>query len=413
MTTIFAKYHYQYGGLVVFSLIFVLLHPFLGFCMALITLFSRGDKLSNKSKNLLFAVLAFFLALVAFTQVSPEGDITRTYGGIMFRADSDWREFLKLSIAEDKYILFSVLNNIIYTLTGRVEFVSLVWIFVLYYFSCKAIENIISYYKLGACKRTLFVAVFAFIFCFVIFTQVTEIMKQAVAAALFLYANSLWLIGKKKKTYIIAGLSLMIHATAWFYIPLFFVNKLKMKFLVILAIASFAFRQFNLMDFIANFLGRLNSLSTLRDIAEGYSSFDKEFFSSSATYFLVTFAVFFIFVLLAYWFNSDKNSPLMKILLAYIVILNFNYSSDHNFTRMLTMLFPFYTFILMVVKSSHKYYSYKSVFYFLFLACTAFINYYLVIGRLWGTGYTTSYMNGSLTNLLTYTLFDYFSMTIY
>lgn len=397
----------QKNILVALPILFVLIYPLAGFLVAIYILWNKREYLSDKERNILIAILALFFALVAFTQVSPEGDITRTYNGIISRANADWKSFIALSLLEDKYVITSITNNFLYTLTGRVETVSLFWIFIIYYLSCKAIENIVTYLNIERYQKSLFIGVFSLLVCFMIFVQVTELMKQAVAAALFFYSYSVFLIGKKKKAFIIFVISLFIHATSWFYFPLFFVHKLKLKVVFILTILSFACRQFDLMTFVASLFTRLNILSTIMNIADGYSSFDKDFTSSSANYFFTTFAVFFIFVMIAYYLNRNTESKLLKVILIYVAILNLNYSSDHNFTRMLLVLFPFYVFTFFLIKNKAKQLAMS------FLVCTALINYYFTYGRLYGTGYTTSYLDGSIMNVFTYLIVDYFKISTF
>ncbi|MFW5670450.1 MAG: EpsG family protein, partial [Acetivibrio ethanolgignens] len=202
---------------------------------------------------------------MAFTQSTKSGDISRVYEYAIRDAENIGNIAWGFRAS-----LFSLINAYIYRVTGQVQYISLVWIFLLYLATLLSILNILEYKKdLHEKHRNYIVTA---IFCFIIFTQVTEIMKQGVAAALFFYSFTSLMNGRKWNAVLTYLFSFGIHPTAFFYLPLYatFYFK-KKKILLVLVIVSFFFRHFNLMEFATVVFHNWSFFSSIYDLAEDYN----------------------------------------------------------------------------------------------------------------------------------------------
>lgn len=182
---------------VVFSLF--LINPFLSF---LTSIGSLRHQIGKMERNLIFIIISLFFALIAFTQKTSTGDLSRVYDSII------WNNSIFLSsplecILETKHILFDGMNQLVYTIMGDVRYVSLFWIFIVFYTTLKAVENLIIFKGWEPNKFCYSGIVLSVILCFFIFTQITELMKQSTATALTFWAFGNFLNRNWKKAIII------------------------------------------------------------------------------------------------------------------------------------------------------------------------------------------------------------------
>ena len=89
----------------------------------------------------------------------------------------------------------------------------------------------------------------------------------------------------------------------------------------------------------------------------------------------------------------------------FIVILNLNYFNDHNYTRLLCLMFPFY--ILLFVEITNVTNKWKSYILNFLIIGTFLINVRFLFARLVDSSYETSFLGGSIINLLIYPSFMY------
>ena len=384
-------------------LILFILNPFCAFCVSLIKIRNCTAYVSIRSNyNLFLIVISLFLGVLAYTQYTTQGDIIRTYESIIL--DAHVPELLTIDFGSS---IFKIINVFIYNITGNVQYTSLFWVFLIYYLSLLSIVNIIEY-KEKSTGHALYDYVCALIFCFIIFTQVTELMKQAVAAALFFYSFTSIINRRLFRGGLCLLLSLGIHASSFFYFPLllaFFIKK--SKYLCICAILSFLFRGFNLMEFVATKFRGLTIFSSIVDRAELYSEEHMEnFFRADSLYFVTLFTFFVFFVSFIYLASKNKNSIFLKLCIIMIIVLNLNHGVSHNFTRMLTMLFPFYLMIFSELDDVSD--KYRVISQKVFLFSTFVFSLVMMSSRLSSTSsYGTSFMDNSLLKILISPLYLY------
>ena len=120
------------------------------------------------------------------------------------------------------YFVFNPISIFIVSFFGSVQFFSLFWIFIVYFFYFLGIENYCAYRKIELSRNHLLLFVFLSIFGFILFTQVSEIIKQAVATSVFFYGFSLLLLKKKLSALIVIIVSIGIHSSVLLFIPILF-----------------------------------------------------------------------------------------------------------------------------------------------------------------------------------------------
>ena len=381
-------------------------NPFLCFLLVIYHLGKEGSLSTRKNA---YFFISLFLGFVAYTQNTKTGDLVRTYEDIV-NSHYNLSYGFSFFILQSKHILYDIVNQTIYSVTREVRLVSLFWIFMLFYCTLMAIENIVQIEKYRLTRRELCVLIVATIFCFVIFTQVTELMKQGVATSLFLYAFSQLLRGKKVMCTVVIIAAINIHFSVFFLLPVLFVRRIPPLALLTLLFVSFFFREFGLMEFILSkfesipFLGEFFMMESVLKSAESYQNQMDNFFNSDSPYFLFQFWSFFLITILFCYFI--KKEFFINVCLSFLIILNFCYKDNHNYTRLLTMLFPFYIALFFTIKQINNKTTKNSITNIL-LFCTFLANARIFVSRITSTGYGTSFLDNSLLNLLYYPSFMY------
>lgn len=382
------------------------------FANPFLTILYIFGRLRNANYNRWYPCLvSLFFGLLAYTQYAPNADINRSYHSMIAIGDFNSQELL-MFLALDKYKLYTILNYVIYQITGNVQITSLIWGSSIYLFIFFALENLSKYY--GASNhRYMFPSYLATIFCFVIFVEAMETIKQAVGFSLFLYSFSLFLLNERKKAIVIFLVSLGVHMSQLFLLPLVLCKTIKTKYLLLLTVLSFAFRTFNLM-LLVNSLAGILGLDVLSLLAEGYvdQSFDN--FSSSAPYFQLTYGVLLSFVIIHGVLLNKKDPMVTNLTLIFIIILNLNYSNNHNYTRLLLHSFPIWIMIYMSFMHNIRSIITKRHVVCAMLFLTFMLQAWFSIGR-FGTDeseYQCSFMGNSIVNIVTSSIFGYLTYDV-
>ena len=387
-------------SILIFLAILFFINPFICFCSCLFHI-AKNYRLDKDQYKVLFFICSSFLGVLAFTQETNQGDIIRVYESVV--NDSYNKHLMSFDFGSS---LFRMFNVLLYQITGKVQYLSLIWVTLIYYLTLLSILNIFEYKQIKLSNK-LFIYVFATLFCFVIFTQVTEIMKQGVATSMFLYGVSNIINSRKIRGYTAVFMSLMIHGASFFYLPLLLAPFFKSRQLFVAAILSFLFRSFNLMNFVAEVFSGYSIFSSILQKAEIYSeSKMANFYRSDSPFFFVLFLTYAIFTLIAYYYRDRKNPILVNICLLMIIVLNLNYSVSHNFTRILTMLFPFYLMLLSEYDTSII--RHKNILIKCLLTTTFIFSFVMIIGRISTTAtYHTTFMNNSFIEIMVSPLYRY------
>ena len=376
----------------------------MGYVSSLATL---RNTVKDKERNVLFVIISLFFALIAFTQTTEQGDIYRTYKGIeseesLFK--SDYLVFLLLS----KHPLGDTINELIYILIGDVRFVSLFWVFLLFLFTFGAINNIEKYEKSSIISNNLPLILLLTTTCFINFAQVCELMKQGVVTAMVFYSFTCFLLEEKRRALFIYCISIGIHFSALFFLPIFLLRHISTNKLLFITFISFLFQTFNLMGLVTSILdkipgiGSLFLLSHLSESAQGFSEGVENFFKSNSTFFIFIFTHYVIAVFAIVLFRKNEW---VKACLLMVCILNLSYSNDHNYTRMLTMLFPFDIMLCCQILQM-KQRVYGRLLMLFIIVGTFVINYTLFNARV-NPEYGTAFLDGNYLSILYYPSFFY------
>lgn len=391
--------------IVLLSFIFII-NPFLA-CISSIIILRNG----NPNIKIFSFFIALFVGLLAFTQYSPNGDIARSYHIINAIKDFSYDNFLAY-LTTDKYIVYTIVNVVITKVTGNVQYTSLLWGGLTYYICFLAIINLGKYFEFG--NRKIYMVIVSAMICFVIFVETMETMKQALATSITLYSFSCYLQGKRLKCIIVFILSLGVHFSSLFMLPLFFAKSIKSFYVYIILVISFLLRNINLMELSASILNRLGIFSSVASLADAYTEQNFNNFFSDAPYFLFTFWLLCFIILLNRLFVSKDNDIIDKACVLFIIVLNLNYSNNHNFTRLLLFSFPIYILIFMNVLCNLKQMFTRKILILFILSITFFLHFWFSLGR-FGTDvskYQTSFMDNSITKIITSPLYSYLNYKI-
>ncbi len=190
------------------------------FNLALIFLYAfvlRCCPLEKKTKDIVFLVLCSTqFVLIAGTRTPYSGVDTYTYYTI-FAQIHHYRNPLAIP-NRDMELLYCGLCWIIGHLGLSFAFVNFVMAALTMIFLSKAIYRM---------SRNVFFSIFLFV-AFSLFQQMMGQYRQILALAIFLYALSLWIEGKKTETWIYLLLASGFHISVWSVIPLFFMANVKL-----------------------------------------------------------------------------------------------------------------------------------------------------------------------------------------
>ena len=381
--------------------VLLLINPFIA-CLSSILFLKMG----NQHIRVCAFFIAIFIGLLAFTQYSPNGDISRTYHMINSVTDFSLGSFL-IYLATDKYLIYTILNVVITNVTGNVQYTSLLWGFLVYYVCFCAIINFMKYF--GCDKRKIYFIFLATVFCFIVFAEAMETMKQAVATSMAFLSFSYYLLGRRVKSIIIFILSLGVHFSPLFLLPLFLAKTLKPVYIYVLLLGSFLMRSINLMEISAQIINWLGIFPTLALVADTYSEQNYNNFFSDAPYFQLTFWIVCFIVLLNHIFVKKSNDTIDKAGILFIVMLNLNYSNNHNFTRLLLFSFPVYLMIFMNILCHLKNIITRRILTQFIVFITFFLQFGFSLER-FGTDaskYQTSFMDNSLLKITLSPLYFY------
>ncbi len=170
-------------------------------------------------------------------------------------------------------------------------------------------------------------------------------------------------------------------------------------------------RGFDLLGTVGEIVSSIPVLREIMILDQLVSSVDE--FSLKVDGFFQATSSFIFFNFILYTFISvvasllNHKSIVLQSCLLMIAILNVNYFSDHNYTRLIIMLFPFYLFLFFELMIGLRNIVSRSLLMLLIVGCF-FANMRVFLGRVVMGENPTSYLDNSLINLLAYPSFMYF-----
>ena len=163
------------------------------------------------------------------------------------------------------------------------------------------------------------------------------------------------------------------------------------------------------MEISAQIINWLGIFPTLALVADTYSEQNYNNFFSDAPYFQLTFWIVCFIVLLNHIFVKKSNDTIDKAGILFIVMLNLNYSNNHNFTRLLLFSFPVYLMIFMNILCHLKNIITRRILTQFIVFITFFLQFLFSLER-FGTNaskYQTSFMDNSLLKITLSPLYFY------
>lgn len=271
-------------------------------------------------------------------------------------------------------------------------------------------ENYIKYRKIELSRNNLFCFLLLSIISFQLFVQITETYKQSVSFALFFYGFSLFLLGHKKNAFVLILFSFLCHISSalllLMFIPLFIGDKYSLLLLFI----SFCIGYIGLMEIAGNFLSLINIdfyfLFLLSGKADKYGG-ALEGFSISTVFILQFLVLFFTYLYIKFYTKSSRYY--INFVWPFLSVLLLNISSPHNFDRFMNLgAFPIAMLFIDVLSLQPKKIELKKNILLIFMLFMIFLNVRKTYFRTLDTsGYTSSYMNNSIINIVVAPSFQY------
>ena len=402
-----SKYTYYFIPL----FILWLLMPF--GCVFVILFFVNQIDLERKQLTWIYILLSLSFALLAYTQKSLyyEGtDIERYYYEFSQFIGSDFNIIPLLFSDSILTYTFSLINVCIVIIWGNVQIISLFWISIVYFLFFISIDKIVRYEKIRFDKSSILLFLLFSLFGAILFTQVTETIKNAVAFAVFFYLITECICGvNKRRILFIYLLGIGIHSSILMLFPIFFYRYFNTKILLmVLVVVVLLAPLINLIELVITILPDFSFFSDLLNRVEGYALDDG---SASSKRYIIISAIILLQTLYLQKENlyNDVNKY-ANIALLYLIIMYLNFNNSNAFIRFAN--FSHYIVVMgfvMLLKARIKYAIPIACLLFVFLVT----NYQMTYGRTLSGGYCSSYMDNSIIKILFSNIYDYLTYKAY
>lgn len=389
-----------------------IISPFIGifFAIAILTLI----KVDSGSLKIVCFFISLSFALLAFTQKSlywDGTDIERYYYDLAPLVKLDSRVIPIVLASDILTYVFTPINVIVVVATKNVQSISIVWIFIIYYLLFLAIINYIELYHKSILnnKRFLTLTILFIIFGSVLFTQVTETIKSAVAFSLFWYTFTLYLKGINKIYIVLLSfIGVGIHPQTLMFLPIYLYQRFNYKYLFIAAIITVILSiRINIIEVVLSILPSGGWFDMLKERAFGYGMASGE--SSSKRYIFIGLLCLFtsLFIYKEKIYTQENKTG--NIILIYSIIMFLNFNISDAFIRFANFISYIATieFIDLYCRKRTRQISYLFTIIFMVL------NLQMTLGRTIGGGYCSSYMDNSISKMLFSNVYDYITYKAY
>lgn len=396
---------------IVLSLFLFILWPFGSFIVSTYSLLNR--KLSETNTIVCLFMLSLFLGLLAFTQKSlaaEDTDCIRYYEFFeLFEDIEPLYAISSLNILELLNFVFMPASVLVISITGNVQSISFLWTFIVYFLMYMSIRRLMIFYGCYT-QRQFAIVVLITTFCFMVFVQITELLKNSAAFTVFFYGFTLYMTNGNKAAVI--GLiiaSIGIHPSVIMLLPLLLYRKVNTKIVLVISCVVL------LISLVSNVLGLLINILP----GGGYFDLVLDRFgdyniSQSGTlhYIAIQMAMLCsaLFLLCKNKGKDERLNDAVNIVILYFIVSVLNY---YNLTAYLRFsIFSHWLFALILIWYVQKA-SYscsvrrimKCLVVFMFLMTLRW-----TLARTIGGGYCSSYMDNSITNIVFSTSSDYLSV---
>lgn len=382
--------------------------PFIAFVVSLIVLFTRN--ISERETTLCLVVMSMFWGILAFTQKSlatEDTDCIRYYGSFeYFEGWSPLSAIASLNLIEILNYIFSPVSVFVVAFTHNVQSISFFWTSLVYLLTFLSMHRLMKYYECYEQKKFAQL-VLIMTFCFLAFVQISELLKNSAAFAVFFYAFTLYVTNRNRfVVWILVLASIGIHSSVIMLLPLFFYKLVNTKMALIVAIVVFLLSL--TVDIIDVLMNLLPSGVYFDLLLERFA--DKDY-GSSGTLHYIAIQISMVGTAFYLWFKSKRNETQLleavNIIMLYFIVCIVNFYQLTAFLRF--SIFSHWLFGLITIWYLKKSYvpSYKRmmsmmIIFMFFMTLRWTYSRTMVKG-----GYCSSYMDNSITNIIFSTSYDY------
>ena len=388
-----------------------ILSPFLSMIVSLVMLFRK--KMSENAITICLVIISLFWGVLAFSQKSLyyEGtDCTRYYYSLEIFENFNLLDALpNINILEMLNFVFYPVSIFVTSATGNVQYVSFFWTSLVYFLTYISSRRLMKYYGCFSQKKFAFVVLIS-TFCFIVFVQVSELLKNSAAFAVFFYAFTLYMTkGNKLATGLWVLVSIGLHPSVIMLLPLFLYKTMNTKILFFVSvILSLLVASTNIIGILMNIMPGGGYFDLLMD------RFGDNSKGQSGTLHYIVLQVAMLLTSLFIYFNrkANKKEPCyaVNIILLYVLISNMNFYNLVAYLRFSILTHWQFSLLLISliqgsINSSRISIVKKCLCIFMFIMTARW-----TISRTIPGGYSSSYMNNSITNILFSTSYDYLSI---
>ena len=389
-----------------------LLVPFLSVFLLLLLILQVH--LSLIQYKYVFFMISLSFALLAYTQKSlsvEDTDVVRYYMTYEPLIGGPIKGSTYLVLKDMLYYFFMLTNICLVFLTSNVQVISLFWTFITYYLFFLTMLKLLHYQQIECSRINIFILTFLSLFGFILFTQVTETIKNAAAFAIFFYAFTCFICKENKvKVFLLYFIGVGVHISILMFIPLFFYKMVNYRFLFLLLLIAILLSSINLMELISNILPDKEFGSLLLERVEYYANEGKALFA-------LRYISILVFVWLVSFFlfkNSlfNKENGFFNIVILYLIISCINYSNFDGFVRFVNFIqFILLLEFLPLLRNKKKNALLVMVFVMFFGVTNLLMTYSRTLSPI--HDYRSSYMDNSVPKVLFSNVFDYLNYKAY
>lgn len=366
-------------------------------------------RLSNRQLSYVQFLISCTFGLLAYTQQSLSNtDVLRYYAMFEPFVDMDLNLANYFLLTDSLSYTFTIVSVFLTSLFKNVQIVSGFWVFLSYQFYFMGLRNYLQIRNITLSHRQMSFIVGISIFGLILFTQVSELLKQGAAVSLFFYTYTYFLkTGNKWRTCILLFLDIGIHFSQVIFVPLFFIKWFNRKRLLALLPFCLIFLLVDVTTIVSHFLPASGWLGAIQNKASEYAEGGDNVYTFR---YISTF--FFLFI--SAWF-LDKcttvggRSLAVKIAYLYCALLLIISSDGISFLRFTTLSYWVYAVVIVeLLAAKSKFMRAKQLF---LVGISIFFIYSFLLMTYSRTikpgGYSTSYLNNDPVKILTYSVPQY------
>lgn len=393
-----------------FLILLFLISPFFSMVASFWMLFKK-----NMTRGGLLAcliVISMFWGILAFSQKSlaaEDTDCIRYYQSMELYETLNITDcFQIINFLELLNFIFYPVSVIAVSITGNVQIMSCLWTFLAYILTYISIRRLMEYYG-NFNQKDFAKVILVCTFCFMAFVQISELLKNSAAFAVFFYALTLYMSGGNKLyTMIFVVIAIGLHPSVMMLLPLFLYKVLNTKFAIVLGVALFLISLLtNIIELALSILPGSGYFELLLNRFEDYGDGQ----TGSTHYVAIQLAL--LCSALYLWYKHKYNKEIsyaINLVLLYFIISNINYYNLVAYLRF--SIFSHWLFALIYIwyikvsfESKNISTIKKILVIFMLIMTTRW-----TLSRTVSGGYCSSYMDNSLPKIMFSTSYNYLSV---